>query len=222
MKIKQIRKKPLLHQYKTNRFNALINNYVYKHIIFITLLKKYYLKNKFDIFEELKKQNYFYYFSEMLEYHKENIFYKEKINQILTYYYNYITDNIKNIELDKFYFIAYMYLVETIPIKKVVSEWNYPNITALESEYLTKNNIKDIKNLLSFKLNNLPIPNFLPLFEYKGFDIKYDNYIIEIVTKNQIGYVPSVKKVLNNKNYNNEKIIVINPRFEFLTFFEKD
>lgn len=214
IKEKQIRK-PILYNYKTDRFNALINNYVYKHIVYILLLKKFYKINKFNIFEELKKTNYFYIFNTIEEFHKDK-FYQEQIKEVLVFYYMFITNEIENLELDKFYFLSYANVVEKIPIKIPICEWNYKNITQLKSEYLTRDNIKDIKELLRFKLNNLPEPKSFPIFEQLDIDISYDEYLIEITTKNTINFVPSAKKLKERNKENNKKGIIINPRFELL------
>jgi len=213
-KEKQIRKE-ILYPYKTDRFNALINNYVYKHIVYILLLKKFYNNNKFEIFEELKKRNYFNVFNTIEEFHKDT-FYQDQIKEILIFYYMFITNETDNLELDKFYFLSYANLVEKIPIKIPISEWNYKNITQIKSEYLTKDNVRDIKELLKFKLNNLPEPKTLPEFEQNDIDIYYDNYLIEITTKNTINFVPSTKKLKELNFEKDKKGIIINPRFELL------
>ena len=44
----------------------------------------------------------------------------------------------------------------------------------------------------------------------------FDDYVIEITTKNTINYIPSIKKILNNE-LNEKRIgIILNPRFELL------
>jgi hypothetical protein len=113
-------------------------------------------------------------------------------------------------------------IVERIPIKKVISEWNYKNITQVKSEYLKKENIHDINELLKFKLSGLlPEPQSFPIFNYTDeLDIVYDNYIVEITTKNTINFIPSVKKVIENNSIWFKYAVIINPRFELCEMVE--
>lgn len=210
----------LLYPFKPkNRFHTLINNYVYKHILFLRLLQKHYEHSPFDIYGELKKQNYFYHFNDIKAFHGETPFYTKHIKNTLTWYYNYICGATKKLELDKIYFVAFTSLVENVPVKKVISEWCYKSLVDLESEYLTTFNLEDIKNLLKFKLSSFPTPKSIPIFENNEIDIQFDEYIIEISTKNSISYVPTVRK-LKNLMTNSHKGIIINPRFEMFEFIE--
>jgi len=216
MKIKQIRKK-IIHSYKPiNRFDNILNNYAYKNILFLKSLQNYYTQiKKFDIFLELEKQNYFYHFNDLMEFHKKEKFYQQQIKDTLEFYIDYIKGNIKQIDLDKIYFLCLLNIVENIPLKKVISEWDYISLIDMQKDYLKIKNISDLKNLLSFKFK-LPNSKNIPIFEKNSIDIRFDNIIVEITTLNRINYVPSVNKLLKFKNSTDIEGIVINPRFELL------
>lgn len=216
-KFKQIRK-PIIYFYKCNRFNSLLNNYSYKYIIYLNILKKYYSINKFDIINELIKLKIFHFFIYVKE--LKNFFYYELMISTLNFFEEYIKGNIKEIDYNIIYFLAYSNICENLPIREQIIEWNFQNIEELNKQFIKKENIEDLKQLLNFDiLNKLPIPKEIPQFEIDNKDILYDDYIIEITTKNTINYIPSIKKVYKI-NINKPKGIIINPRFELFNIID--
>lgn len=213
MKIKQIRK-PIIYQFKTNnRINSILNTYSYKNIVFLKLMQKHYNQvKKFDILKELDNKNYLYYLYYLKEFHQKDKFILKLYKDTLTFLNHYISNPNARMELNYIYLLSFLNIVENIPIKKVISEWNYKNKMDLEKEYLKIDNIKDLKNLLKFKCD-IPLSKNIPIFEKDGCDIQLDTTIIEITLRNTINYVPSVKKILSLK-HNHIKGIIINPRFE--------